>query len=507
MGKATLFLLLCVSVSVGQVYSPWGKVDTLTSGDFDDFNPRVAHNNPMYPAGSIPTWVVFERQDNKGSSISAVKYLGSQTRWDPNVYTVSPESAGVMQRLPDVCTVFGEVLVDSVYKIKSFTLAAWQVRSDSVWNIYYSKCAGDSSNWSAPTSLTQDSVNNENPEVRGLTDTSIVIIWRRDSSLQYSVASESGVSQPKRLFNSNFDSTQFDFDFAVAQQSLVWTNKDPNGNTYCIFGNVQLKDSLTVSATDTIKLDGDIEDPQFMVSYYPTLTFDLRDSGRYEAWMASYGGYSAAWQADLAAGDSISDNLNLVSYLPPFVGINQHGFQKNTQSALLGFAVWERIAGSDTSLVFGLGATSVDTIGTPGNNQNPSISRSICGFSGNNAVGLAVFQSNRTGQSHIYARSFFFTIGAVDEPPHSASGFTLNQNYPNPFNPTTTISYWLSAFSRVAITVYDVLGRKVKTLVDARQSPGEHSVVFDSRGLASGVYFCRLSAGSYVAVKKMALLK
>lgn len=501
------FLLLFVTVPLGKVYSQWGKVDTLTSGNFDDFNPHIAHESPRYWGDSEPTWVIFERQNKGISSISGVRYIGGQTRWDPNIYTVSPPSFGVLQSLPDVCTVFGEVLIDSVYKIKSFTVAAWQERSDSVWNIYYSTCVGDSSNWSAPAPLTQDSVDNENPEVRGLTDTSIVIIWRRDSTIYYSVAGESGISRQKRLVDSNTDSTQFDFDFVVSDQNLVWTNKDTSGKTYCTIGDVQMTDSLTVSASDTIALNGDIEDPQFMVSYYPSLTFDLKDSGRFQAWMASYGGYRAAWQADLAAGDSISDNLNLVSYLPPFVGINQRGFQKNTQSALLGFAVWESRTGSDTSLVFGLGATSVDTIGTPGSNQNPSISRSICGFSGSQAIGLAVFQSDRTGRSHIYSRSFFFTIGAVDPHPDPVSRFTLNQNYPNPFNPTTTISYRLSAVSHVAITVYDVLGRNVKTLVDARQTPGEHLVTFDSRGLASGVYFYRLSAGSYVTVKKMLLLK
>ncbi|OYV86672.1 MAG: hypothetical protein B7Z63_03630, partial [Ignavibacteriae bacterium 37-53-5] len=243
--KHVFFLIVLSAAVPAFAQYGWQKVDTLTSGDFDDFNPRVAYKNPMYPAGSNPTWVVFERQDNGGTSISAVKYLGSQTRWDPNIYTVSPASDGVMQRLPDVCTVFGEVLVDSVYKIKSFTLAAWQERSDSVWNIYYSTCVGDSSHWSAPAPLTQDSVDGENPEVRGLTDTSIVIIWRRDSTLYYSVAGESGISGPKRLVDSNTDSTQFDFDFAVPEQNLVWTNMDLNGKTFCIVGDVQLTDSLT----------------------------------------------------------------------------------------------------------------------------------------------------------------------------------------------------------------------------------------------------------------------
>jgi hypothetical protein len=93
------------------------------------------------------------------------------------------------------------------------------------------------------------------------------------------------------------------------------------------------------------------------------------------------------------------------------------------------------------------------------------------------------------------------------------TGFNLSQNYPNPFNPTTVISYQLSSTSNVTLTVFDVLGREIKTLVNARLSAGKHNVTFDASGLSSGVYFYKLSAeslgqaGSNVAVKKLVLLK
>lgn len=83
----------------------------------------------------------------------------------------------------------------------------------------------------------------------------------------------------------------------------------------------------------------------------------------------------------------------------------------------------------------------------------------------------------------------------------------LNQNYPNPFNPTTVIRYQLQAVSHVILTVYDVLGRKVATLANGRESAGVHSVTFDAGRLPSGVYFCRLSTGGKTAVRKMLLVK
>lgn len=85
--------------------------------------------------------------------------------------------------------------------------------------------------------------------------------------------------------------------------------------------------------------------------------------------------------------------------------------------------------------------------------------------------------------------------------------FELGQNYPNPFNPTTTIKFEVQRSGFVVLKVYDILGRLVKTLVDSRMTPGEHSVVFQGLGLASGLYFYRLEAGSYTATKKMMLVK
>ena len=88
-----------------------------------------------------------------------------------------------------------------------------------------------------------------------------------------------------------------------------------------------------------------------------------------------------------------------------------------------------------------------------------------------------------------------------------ASEYDLMQNYPNPFNPSTAISYKLSAFSPVTLKVYDILGREVATLVNQNQNPGNYTVVFDASRLPSGVYFYRLTAGTYTATKKMMVVK
>ena len=85
--------------------------------------------------------------------------------------------------------------------------------------------------------------------------------------------------------------------------------------------------------------------------------------------------------------------------------------------------------------------------------------------------------------------------------------FVLRQNYPNPFNPVTTIHYDIGVLSKVKLEVFDVLGRRVATLVDQQHAPGTHTVTFDAANLTSGLYLYRLEAGSTVQMKTMMLIK
>ena len=117
------------------------------------------------------------------------------------------------------------------------------------------------------------------------------------------------------------------------------------------------------------------------------------------------------------------------------------------------------------------------------------------------------------------------TPGYANEPPLSVSGgedestpgvFGIESVYPNPFNPSTAISYKLQAASLVSLTVYDITGREVTTLVTGHSSLGEHRIVWDAEDLPSGVYFVRLKIlpgagtrqhGVFESVKKVVLMR
>ncbi len=126
---------------------------------------------------------------------------------------------------------------------------------------------------------------------------------------------------------------------------------------------------------------------------------------------------------------------------------------------------------------------------------------------------LLTWSDNRVDGNGVYAQNVNFdgTLGNLTDVSTFGSGtainYELSQNYPNPFNPTTAIGYQLTAGGFVTLKVFNVLGREVATLVNQPMTSGNHQVTFDASSLGSGVYFYRLSSGSFSATRKLLLLK
>jgi hypothetical protein len=108
----------------------------------------------------------------------------------------------------------------------------------------------------------------------------------------------------------------------------------------------------------------------------------------------------------------------------------------------------------------------------------------------------------RTGEKEV-GTSTEWGSGAGDIP----TAYGLEQNYPNPFNPSTVIRYAVPQAGEVQLEVYDMMGRKVSTLVRGTKSAGYHEAVFDASHLGSGAYMYRLMAGDVVLARTLYLIK
>ena len=99
------------------------------------------------------------------------------------------------------------------------------------------------------------------------------------------------------------------------------------------------------------------------------------------------------------------------------------------------------------------------------------------------------------------------TLGVNEKLTEVPREFALLQNYPNPFNSGTRLGFRVAERTTVTIDVYDILGRRVASLGQGVTSPGEYSIPWDASGMASGVYFIRMEAGKFTAVRKAMLLR
>ncbi len=122
-------------------------------------------------------------------------------------------------------------------------------------------------------------------------------------------------------------------------------------------------------------------------------------------------------------------------------------------------------------------------------------------------VSLFDMLANHSSESELYYQQDGFWTVWLEKKNVKPGCFELGQNAPNPFNPSSVISYTLAEAGLVKLEVFNITGQKVSTLVNQVQDAGHYEVIFHQPGLESGLYFYRLSCGSFVETKKMTILK
>ncbi len=165
--------------------------------------------------------------------------------------------------------------------------------------------------------------------------------------------------------------------------------------------------------------------------------------------------------------------------------------------------IWEKTS-SSTGAMFNLNELYSNVI----NRSGYLISANAISPDGRFIIGNGYRLSTRKNEAFLLDRGATTLVGDLNAVPEH---FYLAQNYPNPFNPSTKIRYSIpdvgSGLAQTVLKVYDILGNEVATLVNEEKPAGVYEVTFDASELSSGIYFYKISAGSFNETKKMILLR
>ncbi len=141
------------------------------------------------------------------------------------------------------------------------------------------------------------------------------------------------------------------------------------------------------------------------------------------------------------------------------------------------------------------------------NTASTSVSPTCMIYSPNTTTNLSAIAYAGFGPTNIYANQEGLLTGINNNGGEVPETYSLSQNYPNPFNPVTNIKFTIPTSGLVNITLFDIMGREIATIVNQNLTLGSYTADFDASKLSSGVYFYKLTSGSFTDTKKMMLVK
>jgi hypothetical protein len=236
-------------------------------------------------------------------------------------------------------------------------------------------------------------------------------------------------------------------------------------------------------------------------------------------------------QSTTAHGGSSSARLTVILLTPPGTpfgptlqtGPGGHGFSVAQRYAVCsGYYQFAPIGGDQLTIIasvykngspLGIGAIAVSTAAATWTPFQVQVGYQVAGVPDTCIINVSVIGPTTGTDYHVGSSALIddITLSGTNavEPagPGLPDRFALQQNFPNPFNPSTEIRFSIASPQFTTLTVYDLLGRAVATLVHEMKGPGTYAVKFDAVGLGSGTYYYRLNAGGNVETRAMLLVR
>jgi len=337
-----------------------------------------------------------------------------------------------------------------------------------------------------------------------------------------------GIASSNDLFVADLDGDG-DADILPALGKLLWfENTNGLGN----FSNEKIIDNNTTNIVDTWAVDLDDDGDQDIITannneitWYENTngkgTFsaghiittaalgawsvcaaDINGDGAMDIISASRQDDKVAWYQNLDGKGSFSNEKIITTIADDVISVHAADLDMDGDIDVLSASVLDNKISWYENL---------NGQGTFGNqivlNANAQIATSVNAADLDGDGDLDVLSTSEGNHLVAWYRNLTISSSIREKPPVLAATFQLYQNYPNPFNGATTINFTLATSQHVTIEVFDILGRKIATLLDEEQPAGKHTQVFNAAGLQSGVYLCKMKAANEIQYHKMVLLQ